>query len=299
VEILLEIFTIFPQNKKARFFMSGTKEWSVLINGQQQGPFSMEELRSKGLPKDARLWKAGMPDWVPASDIIKEEIKEPAPQEAKVELPKEPENKGSSKSKIIILIAAVIVIAVAVAGVFVLPSVLSEKEEPPVYGFFNDARNGKSYKTVKIGPQTWMAENLNYEIKESKCYGDKPENCIKYGRLYNWPTAVKACPAGWHLPSEAEWKILADRANNANKLKSKTGWNIANGTDNYGFAALPGSGHSSLKRKFDVIGYGGYWWSSSKKGDIVYFFEINSHQTAAPPGYALTGDFFSVRCVQN
>jgi uncharacterized protein (TIGR02145 family) len=279
--------------------MSGTKEWSVLINGQQQGPFSLEELRSKGLPRDTRIWKAGMSDWVPISDMLTGEIKEPAPQEANVELPKKPENKGGSKGKIIALIAAVIVIAAAAAAAVILVLPRMSSEPAPVYGFLNDARNGKSYMTVKIGHQTWMAENLNYEIKESKCYNDQPENCIKYGRLYNWSTAVGACPAGWHLPSETEWKILAEHVNNVNRLRAKTGWNVAGGTDDYGFAALPGSGHSSMKRKLDIIGYAGYWWSSSKKGDIIYFFEVNSHQTTAPPGYAFTGDFFSVRCVQN
>jgi uncharacterized protein (TIGR02145 family) len=135
---------------------------------------------------------------------------------------------------------------------------------------FTDKRDGQVYKTVKIGEQVWMAQNLNFAAEGSKCYGDDPENGKKYGRLYDWETAKKACPEGWHLPTNGEWTALLDYVDGeetaGTKLKAASGWNEdGNGTDEYGFSALPG-GDRSEDGIFDNVGVGGYWWSASEFG---------------------------------
>ena len=112
------------------------------------------------------------------------------------------------------------------------------------YGTLTDERDGKTYKTVTIGKQTWMAENLNYKTRYSFCYNNKAEYCDKYGRLYTWDFAMEACPAGWGLPSLEEFQVLVATIgglSTAGKvLKSTEGWKDGgNGTDDYGFSALP------------------------------------------------------------
>ena len=136
-------------------------------------------------------------------------------------------------------------------------------------GTLVDERDGKKYKTVKIGNQTWMAENLNYENWHRQC-----ANCKKYGRLYEWKDAKNACPAGWRLPSKADFETLFNavggKAVAAEKLKSTSGWNDGdNGTDAFGFSALPGGGRYYYGR-YDNEGKGAYFWSSSESGRAAY-----------------------------
>jgi len=175
-------------------------------------------------------------------------------------------------------------------------------------GTLTDTRDGKIYKTVKIGEQTWLAENLNYEVSGSKCYDNKPDYCKKYGRLYNWNTAKTACPKSWHLPSNAEWEVLTATVGGNNiagkYLKAVNGWNdykgkSGNGNDKFGFAALPG-GDCNQNDYFNHIGNFGYWWSSSESNsNDAYFRSMGDLDDRV---YCIISDkdeLFSVRCLQN
>ena len=178
-------------------------------------------------------------------------------------------------------------------------------------GSFTDARDGKTYRTVQIGDQTWMAENLNYQTGKSVCYANKESNCQKYGRLYDWKTAMKACPAGWHLPSDEEWEALTDFVGGektaGKKLKSKTGWyadrhavkDYRVATDDYGFSALPG-GLGYSYGSFDYAGYYGYWWSATE-GDAYFAWYRNMfyYNKYVRRYYGYKSNLFSLRCSQD
>ncbi|MDX9771177.1 MAG: FISUMP domain-containing protein [Tenuifilaceae bacterium] len=139
-------------------------------------------------------------------------------------------------------------------------------------GTFTDKRDGKTYKTIAIGKQIWMAENLAYKPSSGTywAYDNDESNVATYGYLYNWETAQNVCPAGWHLPTDTEWKELRTFAgDNSMKLRSKTHWGNAkngvsfNGTDDFGFAGLP-AGRILTDGSPNRIGYMGSWWSSTE-----------------------------------
>jgi uncharacterized protein (TIGR02145 family) len=190
----------------------------------------------------------------------------------------------------------------------------------PVLGTFTDTRDSKTYKTVKIGTQIWMAENLNFEAKGSKCYDNKPDNCKKYGRLYDWETAKKACPSGWHLPSGAEWQTLVNFAGGdqdaGRNLKANSGWDgycdgndedgrtcfDGDGADSYGFSALPGGSGGS--NGFSFVGESGYWWTAEAGGDGAYCRKMDLYRGSGSDyvykdNVPNEGVGFSVRCIQN
>ena len=153
-------------------------------------------------------------------------------------------------------------------------------------GTFTDTRDKKTYKTVKIGEQTWLAENLNYNASGSKCYDNKPANCDKYGRLYNWNTAKKACPVGWHLPTLKEWQTITSED-----------------FDTFGFATLNGGGYlqnggdgpGGNNYSFSGIDAWGYWWSSSEMQSTNAFVWMMLFDYGNLSKVSLV----SVRCVQD
>ena len=179
----------------------------------------------------------------------------------------------------------------------VVPPCKTTTEDNCEYGELKDNRDGQIYKTVKIGNQWWMAENLNYNMANSLCYFDSVKYCAEWGRLYTWTTALQACPHGSHLPSRIEFETLFEAVGGqttaGKMLKSVSGWSEKNGIDAYSFMALP-------------VGYwdGGYgnaytiFWSSTEYNDISAYYVLlyhtsdivnvsNPHKTGA----------FSVRCI--
>ena len=169
---------------------------------------------------------------------------------------------------------------------------------------FTDPRDGQTYRTVQIGNQTWMAENLNYHTEGSSCYGDKPANCQKYGRHYTWEAALDACPSGWHLPSMAEFDTLIATVGGVDVagkvLKSKSGWKSdGNSTDAYGFSALP-AGYRYPDGDFGLAGYYANFWSTTEDWRLAADFmslKYDDDRAYLFDGRKLYG--LSVRCLRD
>ena len=145
-----------------------------------------------------------------------------------------------------------------------------------VKGTFSDSRDGQTYKTLIIGTQTWMGENLNFETADSYCHENKAENCDKYGRYYTWNAAMNACPDGWHLPTRDEFEILISAVGGAEIagkiLKSTEGWyNNGNGTDAYGYSILP------TGVKGGGVGRQAHFWTSTEFTSTYASYVYLSH----------------------
>jgi len=115
------------------------------------------------------------------------------------------------------------------------------------FDVLTDGRDGQEYRIVRIGSQTWTAQNMNFGSKDSWCYSNDPALCAIYGRLYAHEAALTACPSGWHLPTDDEWIALTaavgGNSGAGTSLKSAGGWNLSGGgRDMSGFRILPAGG---------------------------------------------------------
>src|SRR5574344_280575 len=190
--------------------------------------------------------------------------------------------------------------------------------------------DGNTYKTVTIGTQTWMAENLKVtkyndgiaipNVTDNTAwselttgalcdYGNTTSNSETYGKLYNWHAVNtgKLCPTGWHVPSDAEWTELTDYLGGTSVVDGKlketgtTHWASLNtgATNETGFTALPG-GYRTYDGTFGNIGYYGYWWSATETNayDAWYrYMDYGNSGVDRGTNYEEMG--FSVRCVRN
>ncbi|MBR2057736.1 MAG: fibrobacter succinogenes major paralogous domain-containing protein [Fibrobacter sp.] len=206
----------------------------------------------------------------------------------------------------------------------------TETEDNCEYGTVLDDRDGQTYKTVKIGDQWWMAENLNYKTDNSFCYKDKSANCTKYGRHYAWAAAMDSvgtwstngkgcgyrmtcsptypvrgvCPEGWHLPDTTEWNTLFTAVGGSSvagtKLKSTSGWTSnGNGTDAFSFSALPAGGSNDWG-DFNFEGFNAYFWSSTEDNhNYACKVDLNHYNGNAMLRNNYKSYVFPVRCVKD
>ncbi|MDD4033074.1 MAG: FISUMP domain-containing protein [Bacteroidales bacterium] len=236
-------------------------------------------------------------------------------------------------------------------------SFITQNEQGPVFGNFTDFRDGNQYETVTIGSQVWMAENLAYlpnvvgpatesdtdpyyyvygydgtDVEKAKANEYTPSGAREYTRggapikvyetygvLYNWPAALTACPEGWHLPSDAEWKQLEmylgmsqEEADDTSARSTYVGVKLKEAGINHwygasynteanssGFTALPG-GYRVSGGPFDDIGLYGYWWSSTQRSEGNAWNRSLSYSI----GYVFRYYYFkaygySVRCLRD
>ena len=188
------------------------------------------------------------------------------------------------------------------------------------YGEFVDDRDNQKYKSVKIGNQIWMAQNLNYAYEQktrsgsasSFCYKNEPDSCGKYGRLYLWSAALDSaaqfskdgegcgnevvcefegkvrgvCPSGWHLPDTTEFRGLLNFVgdSSATKLKANEAWGVSY-ENPYGFSALPAGGYDYRDEDRSINPHFDY------AGGLTYFWSIVSRDH--DDGYALAMDYSS------
>ena len=168
------------------------------------------------------------------------------------------------------------------------------------------ARAAAVTETIVIDGKTWMKRNLNVWTRNSWCYENSSDSCNKYGRLYTWHAAKKACASlgdGWRLPTEYDWDALINAAGGSEiagaKLKSQTDWSpMSIGTDEFVFSTLHGGYMRSSDHRFAHAGNWGMWWSATERGgsayrkDIGYKNDIESYLSDKT-------EACSVRCVKD
>lgn len=229
----------------------------------------------------------------------------------------------------------------SIAGVLLLSACDKKKSTLPVptpdipwnasitYDSMIDVRDGQVYKTVRIGAQTWMAQNLNYLGPDTAqigvWYDNSADSGTKFGRLYNWAEAMGLdkslnatswrgsdekhagiCPVGWHVPSDNEWTMLTDTtlpsSNAGLQLKAAGGWisngnGSGNGSDASGFRALPGGDDGGA---FDVAGINAAFWSASQGFSDYAWFRIIYNGSNRVRRFSSSKTYgFSLRCLMD
>lgn len=168
-----------------------------------------------------------------------------------------------------------------------------------------DSRDGKVYKTVKIGNQVWMAQNLNFQSAGSWCYENKNGNCEKFGRLYSWEAANSSCPAGWHLPSDPEWMILekflgmqeSELSKNDVWRGSDQGKKLISDTD-LSFNILLG-GYKNPPSNYNLLNLQAFFWTSTSEYGSAWFRQFYNGSAQIFRRTRPVSWGFSVRCLKD
>ncbi|HPS63615.1 MAG TPA: FISUMP domain-containing protein, partial [Bacteroidales bacterium] len=185
---------------------------------------------------------------------------------------------------------------------------------------FTDYRDGKTYNTLQAGPQCWMVQNLDYQTGNSWCYDDNTSNCSFLGRLYDWNTALVACPSGWHLPGDGEWTYMINYWGSWTYCNLISGWTAKSLAANYmwavsgelcavgndlsannltGFSGLP-AGDRDNNGLFWGIGLSGTWWTSTELDSQNAWYHQLYYSSATPmQTFDNKESGMSVRCLWN
>ena len=169
---------------------------------------------------------------------------------------------------------------------------------------FTDPRDGNIYKTVTFNNVTWMSENLRYLDSEGAIISDNDNKVnMEYGALYDWKTAMKVCPAGWHLPSGEEFQSLA------NYFNQKEGW-VSKGPNTQSFG-IQLAGMKDYEGNFTEMDESAYLWTSTEydKNNAEYFsytvvvktpvVDISRKDDISDMHGAEKENRYSVRCIKN
>ncbi len=175
-------------------------------------------------------------------------------------------------------------------------------------GSLVDERDGTEYKTIKIGEQWWMSENLAFKTNSGCTTYTGIEDYVKtHGYLYNWKMALEVCPAGWHLPSYSEWTKLSNQLGGntvaGGKMKEigTTHWKSPNtgATNSSGFSALS-SGRSDDNEHMGYIGYITFFWTSEDEGEEDGIcMALYSAKAEITLYMVKKNEGFSVRCLKD
>ena len=174
------------------------------------------------------------------------------------------------------------------------------------YGKLVDERDGQIYRTVKIGNQTWMAENLNYAdsvsspnlLRNNWCLDDK-DSCAKYGRYYSWNAAVGVCPNGWHIPGFEEWaELYSAMSENHEAMQAKGFEKWEKATDEYGFSVFPAGGCEDIEGGMcfdEELGIARFWAASADISFWGYDWYVDASE-AYLDSHNFKWPGFNVRC---